>query len=80
MLPFNLISELSRTLALAIRLFGNMMSGTMIHRNFSDHYTIPLPNRDDLRLDCSPVWFRRTFLAFWQQFILYGHTYPKANA
>jgi F-type H+-transporting ATPase subunit a len=30
MLPFNLISELSRTLALAIRLFGNIMSGTMI--------------------------------------------------
>lgn len=30
MLPFNLISELSRTLALAIRLFGNMMSGAMI--------------------------------------------------
>jgi F-type H+-transporting ATPase subunit a len=30
MLPFNVISELSRTLALAIRLFGNMMSGTMI--------------------------------------------------
>lgn len=30
MLPFNLISEISRTLALAIRLFGNMMSGTMI--------------------------------------------------
>jgi len=30
MLPFNLISEASRTLALAIRLFGNMMSGTMI--------------------------------------------------
>lgn len=30
MLPFNLISELSRTLALAARLFGNMMSGTMI--------------------------------------------------
>ncbi|HUW26928.1 MAG TPA: F0F1 ATP synthase subunit A [Gallionella sp.] len=29
-LPFNIISELSRTLALAIRLFGNMMSGTMI--------------------------------------------------
>src|SRR5580698_8262796 len=26
MLPFNIISELSRTLALAIRLFGNMMS------------------------------------------------------
>ncbi|MDQ5911273.1 MAG: F-type H+-transporting ATPase subunit a [Pseudomonadota bacterium] len=30
MLPFNLISEISRTLALAVRLFGNMMSGTMI--------------------------------------------------
>ena len=30
MLPFNLISEASRTLALAIRLFGNMMSGEMI--------------------------------------------------
>ncbi len=30
MLPFNIISDLSRTLALAVRLFGNMMSGTMI--------------------------------------------------
>ena len=30
MLPFSIISELSRTLALAIRLFGNMMSGAMI--------------------------------------------------
>jgi len=30
MLPFNIISEFSRTLALAIRLFGNMMSGSMI--------------------------------------------------
>ena len=30
MLPFNLISEASRTLALAVRLFGNMMSGAMI--------------------------------------------------
>ncbi|MDB4991474.1 MAG: synthase subunit [Myxococcaceae bacterium] len=30
MLPFNLISELSRTLALAVRLFGNMMSGALI--------------------------------------------------
>ncbi|HEY9757990.1 MAG TPA: F0F1 ATP synthase subunit A [Oculatellaceae cyanobacterium] len=30
MLPFNIISELSRTLALAIRLFGNIMSGSMI--------------------------------------------------
>jgi F-type H+-transporting ATPase subunit a len=30
MLPFNLISELSRTLALAVRLYGNVMSGTVI--------------------------------------------------
>lgn len=30
MLPFNIISEISRTMALAVRLFGNMMSGAMI--------------------------------------------------
>ena len=30
MLPFNLIGEVTRTLALAVRLFGNMMSGGMI--------------------------------------------------
>ncbi len=30
MLPFNVIGELSRTLALAVRLFGNVMSGTKI--------------------------------------------------
>ncbi|MBD3236338.1 MAG: F0F1 ATP synthase subunit A [Candidatus Eisenbacteria bacterium] len=30
MLPFHLLGELSRTLALAVRLFGNVMSGTMI--------------------------------------------------
>jgi F-type H+-transporting ATPase subunit a len=30
MLPFNIISEFSRILALAVRLFGNMMSGSMI--------------------------------------------------
>jgi F-type H+-transporting ATPase subunit a len=30
MLPFNVIGELSRTLALAIRLYGNVMSGTVI--------------------------------------------------
>jgi len=29
-LPFRIVSELSRTLALAVRLFGNVMSGTMI--------------------------------------------------
>ena len=30
MLPFNLIGELSRTLALAVRLFGNVMSSAKI--------------------------------------------------
>ena len=30
MLPFNIIAELTRTLALAVRLFGNIMSATMI--------------------------------------------------
>lgn len=30
MLPFNIMSELSRTLALAVRLFGNIMSGAVI--------------------------------------------------
>ncbi len=29
MLPFKVLSEISRTIALAIRLFGNVMSGTM---------------------------------------------------
>ncbi len=30
MLPFNIFGELSRTLAMAVRLFGNIMSGEMI--------------------------------------------------
>ena len=30
MLPFNLIGEVTRTMALAVRLFGNMMSDTLI--------------------------------------------------
>jgi F-type H+-transporting ATPase subunit a len=30
MLPFNLIGEISRTVALAVRLYGNVMSGTVI--------------------------------------------------
>ncbi len=30
MLPFNIIGELSRTLALAVRLYGNIMSGSII--------------------------------------------------
>jgi len=30
MLPFNIIGELSRTMALSVRLFGNMMSGSLL--------------------------------------------------
>lgn len=30
MLPFNIIGEISRTFALAVRLFGNIMSGSMV--------------------------------------------------
>jgi len=30
MLPFNVIGEMSRTIALAVRLYGNVMSGTVI--------------------------------------------------
>ncbi len=30
MLPFNIIGRLSNTISLAVRLFGNIMSGTMI--------------------------------------------------
>jgi len=30
MLPFNVMGELSRTLALAVRLFGNIMSGMKV--------------------------------------------------
>ncbi len=30
MLPFNVIGELTRTVALALRLFGNVMSGSMM--------------------------------------------------
>jgi len=30
MLPFNIIGEFSRTISLSVRLFGNVMSGTMI--------------------------------------------------
>jgi len=30
MLPFNVIGELSRTIALAVRLYGNIMSGTVL--------------------------------------------------
>ena len=42
MLPFNIISEVSRTLALAVRLFGNMMSGAMIIGILLTHHALHL--------------------------------------
>ena len=47
MLPFNIISELSRTLALAVRLFGNMMSGAMIIAHSADHHAVHFSDRHD---------------------------------
>ena len=47
MLPFNLISEVSRTLALAVRLFGNMMSGAMIIAILLSITPFVFPDRDD---------------------------------
>ena len=47
MLPFNIISELSRTLALAVRLFGNMMSGAMIIGYPTHYYALHLPDHHD---------------------------------
>jgi F-type H+-transporting ATPase subunit a len=47
MLPFNIISELSRTLALAVRLFGNMMSGAMIIAILLTITPFHLPDRHD---------------------------------
>jgi F-type H+-transporting ATPase subunit a len=34
LLPFNVLGELSRTIALALRLFGNMMSGSLVSAIF----------------------------------------------
>ena len=47
MLPFNIISELSRTLALAVRLFGNMMSGVMIIGILAHHHAFYFSNFHD---------------------------------
>jgi len=48
MLPFNIISELSRHAGLSrSRLFGNMMSGTMILRHLADHHALHLSDRHE---------------------------------
>ena len=68
MLPFNLISEVSRTFALAMRLFGNIMSGTMI---VAILLTItPLFSRTSCTCSvCSRAWCRLTFSPFSRAFI-----------
>lgn len=48
MLPFNLIGEFSRTLALAVRLYGNMMSGTLIGMIFVGFVPLVFPTLMDL--------------------------------
>jgi len=63
MLPFNIISEVSRTLALAIRLFGNMMSGAMIIAILLAITPFVFPIVMTL-LGCSPAWCRPTSSAF----------------
>jgi hypothetical protein len=46
MLPFNLIGEISRTIALAIRLYGNVMSGAVIVGDPAQRRAVLLPGRD----------------------------------
>lgn len=43
MLPFNIIGEFSRTLALAVRLYGNIMSGTVIAALFLTFVPLFIP-------------------------------------
>ena len=62
MLPFNIISELSRTLALAVRLFGNMMSGTMILAILLTITPFIFP------IAMSAAWCRPTSSASWPPF------------
>ena len=64
MLPFNIISELSRTLALAVRLFGNMMSGAMIVAILLTitPFIFPLVMTCSV---CSPAWFRLISSVSW---------------
>jgi F-type H+-transporting ATPase subunit a len=48
MLPFNILGEVSRTLALAVRLFGNVMSGAMIGGILLSVVPIIIPTAMDL--------------------------------
>jgi F0F1-type ATP synthase membrane subunit a len=70
MLPFNLISELTRTLALAVRLFGNMMSGGLIVAILLSITPLIFPIVMKALLVYLLVWCKPIYSAFWQQFIL----------
>jgi F-type H+-transporting ATPase subunit c len=65
MLPFNIISELSRTLALAVRLFGNMMSGVMIIAILLTITPFHLSDRHDGARPAHRAWSRPTSSASW---------------
>jgi F-type H+-transporting ATPase subunit a len=67
MLPFNIISEISRTLALAVRLFGNMMSGAMIIGILLTITPFIFPIVMTCSV-CSPAWCRPTSSASWPRF------------
>ena len=68
MLPFNIISELSRTLALAVRLFGNMMSGAMIIAILLTITPFVFPIFMTM-LGLLTGWCRPISSAFWPRFI-----------
>ena len=54
MLPFQMIGEFSRTLALAMRLFGNIMSGNLITAILLSIVPLFVPVRDaDRSASCS---------------------------
>lgn len=69
MLPFNIISELSRTMSLAIRLFGNIMSGTMIVAILLTIAPFIFPELM-IALGLLIEWCRPIFSVSWLQFIL----------
>ncbi len=69
MLPFHLLSETSRNLALAVRLFGNIMSGAMIAGMLLAiaPFFFPVPMQ---MLALLTGVFRHMFSPFWPWFIL----------
>ena len=65
MLPFNIIGELSRTLALAVRLYGNMMSGSVIAAILIGFVPLVRADSDAAAGASSPESFKRISSQFW---------------